>query len=63
MTQKEEKEFIKKFNELTPVNQNSLLSYAYGIHVAQENTKKDICRQYGLTPEGCPAERRAEGAV
>jgi hypothetical protein len=55
MTQKDKQEFIKKIEELTSVNRNNLLAYAYGIHAAQENTKQDMRRQYRLLPEGSPA--------
>ena len=56
MTQEDKQEFMKKIEELTPVNRNNLLAYTYGIHAAQENTKQDIRRQYGLSPEGYPAQ-------
>jgi hypothetical protein len=60
MDNEKKEELNTLIDELCPNNLELLVTFARGMRAG---IKEIVRRQYGLTPEGCPAERRAEGAV
>ena len=56
MIDRDEKELLETYRKMIGVTRSNMLAYIRIACISQENTKEDIRRQYGLSPDGYPAQ-------